>query len=190
MSKNIARKIEPILTIADLDSMPEDGNRYELIEGELFVSRAPSIRHQRILQNLQLLIGIYLMNNPIGVLVPGAGIVFDNFSGVIPDLIFVTHERYKEIISGDKFIDAPDLIVEILSPGVDNQRRDKNVKRHLYGERKLKEYWIIDPESATVEVYKLQKQGLKLVGKYINQDLLKSIILPNLNCKAEDIFKL
>ena len=85
----MSAKLEPVLTIADLDSMPEDGNRYELIEGELFVSRAPSLTHQDVVANLifefKQYLKQYLHENPIGKVWPGPGVIFSDFSGVIPD---------------------------------------------------------------------------------------------------------
>jgi Uma2 family endonuclease len=62
-------KIAPLMTVADLDVTPDDGNRYEVIEGELFVSCAPSISHQRIVYNLQMALGSYLVRSPIGILI-------------------------------------------------------------------------------------------------------------------------
>ena len=79
----MAARIEPLLTVADLDACPDDSNRYELIEGELFVSRAPGIPHQRVLNNLQMAFGNY-QDNPDRV--PGAGAVFSDYDAVIPDL--------------------------------------------------------------------------------------------------------
>src|SRR5207237_6347194 len=88
----MAARIEPLLTVADLDACPDDNNRYELIGGELFVSRAPGIPHQRVLNNLQLAFGDYLREQPIGIVVPGAGAVFSDYDAVIPDLAFVSNE--------------------------------------------------------------------------------------------------
>jgi Uma2 family endonuclease len=187
MRQNTA-KIEPILTIADLESMPEDGNKYELIYGDILVSKAPSIKHQRLLHKLQFHLETLLIEHPIGILIPGAGVIFDNFNGVIPDLIYVSHERFKEIVSGERFIDAPELVIEILSPGSENIRRDKNVKRRLYGEKKVKEYWILDPENELVEVYKLQKLNLKLTGKYKGKEKIKSSIFQSITFAVEQIF--
>ncbi|MCU1266760.1 MAG: hypothetical protein JWM21_3078 [Acidobacteria bacterium] len=79
----MAAKIEPLLTIEDLDACPDDGNRYELIGGELFVSRAPGLRHQRVLHNLQFEFEHYLKGNPIGIIVPGVGAVFSDYDAVI-----------------------------------------------------------------------------------------------------------
>ena len=79
-----------LLTVADLDSFPDDGNRYELIAGELFVSRAPGIPQQLVLQNLLISLAQYLKLNPCGRVVSGAGAVFSDYDAVIPDLVFVS----------------------------------------------------------------------------------------------------
>src|SRR2546423_2709049 len=124
---------EKWMTIDDLLLMPDDGNRYEVIEGELFVTRAPNYDHQIVISNLNTLIGIYLKQNPIGAVVPGPGVIFSKFSGVIPDLIFLTHETRKKVLSGGKLKGARELMIEIISPGAESRRRDRVAKRHLYG---------------------------------------------------------
>ena len=121
-----AAKLEPILTIADLESMPEDGNRYEVIEGELFVSRAPSLKHQDVVVNLIFAFKKYLGETPIGKVWPGPGVIFSDLSGVIPDVVYISDERRREIATGARVSGAPDLIVEILSPGTENERRDRH----------------------------------------------------------------
>jgi Uma2 family endonuclease len=78
------------LTIADLEAAPDDGNRYEVIDGELFVSAAPSIVHQIALTNIVIAFGAYLRERPIGRILPGVGVIFDEYNGVIPDLVFAT----------------------------------------------------------------------------------------------------
>ena len=156
----MAARIEPLLTVADLDACPDDNNRYELIEGELFVSRAPGIPH-RVLNNLQLALGIYLQDNPIGIVVPGAGAVFSDYDAVIPDLVFVRAERWSEVVTETKFTGPPDLVIEITSPGKENRDRDLLVKRQLYAKYGVAEYWVVDPESRLVGVYRLQADGWK-----------------------------
>jgi Uma2 family endonuclease len=112
----MAAKIEPLLTVADLDACPDDSNRYELIERELFVPRAPGIPHQRVLHSLQLELGLYLKGNPIGIVVPGTGAVFSDYDAVIPDLVFIRNERWSAVTSGQNITGAPDIVVEIVSP--------------------------------------------------------------------------
>src|SRR5689334_4960082 len=162
----MSTQIEPLLTIADLDAMPDDGNRYEIIEGELFVSCAPNLMHQTASGNLLFNLKSYLSRNPIGVVWATPGVIFSEFSGVIPDLVFVSNARRDEIASGERITDAPDLVIEIVSPGAENQRRDRVAKRQLYGKHGVKEYWVVDPYQRTVEVYLLEGQALKLQATY------------------------
>src|SRR4051812_26914023 len=124
----MSTQVEPLLTITDLDAMPDDGNRYEIIEGELLVSRAPSLTHQTVSMNLAFNIKSYLFQNPIGQIWTTPGVIFSEFSGVIPDLVFVSNERRNEIASAERITGAPDLIVEIVSPGAENERRDRIAK--------------------------------------------------------------
>ena len=89
----MSTQIEPLLTIADLDAMPDDGNRYEIIEGELFVSRSPFLTHQRVSVNLLVRISNCLVKNPVGEVLTTPGVIFSEFSGVIPDIVFISNER-------------------------------------------------------------------------------------------------
>ena len=181
----MAAKLEPILTIADLDSMPEDGNRYELIEGELFVSRSPSLTHQRVAGNTFYFFREYLQKNPIGEVISGPGVILSDFSGVIPDLVYVSNERRKEIATGVKISGAPDLVVEILSPGAENERRDRHAKRQLYRKYGVKEYWIIDPAKLAIEIYRTSK--LKLVATLRLKDEITTPLLPGFRCSVRSI---
>jgi Uma2 family endonuclease len=111
----MASKVKHLMTIDHLEAIPYDEwHRYELIEGELYVSCAPGIPHQLVLHNLQRKLGNYLQDNPIGTLVPGPGAVFDRYNSVIPDLVFVTNERWASIIAKDRFNAAPHLFRPVL----------------------------------------------------------------------------
>ena len=186
----MAAKIEPLLTIEDLDACPDDGNRYELIEGELFVSRAPGIPHQRVLHNLQLEFGLYLRGNPIGILVPGTGAVFSDYDAVIPDLVFVRNERWADVVSGPRITCAPDIVVEILSPGSENLRRDLSVKRQLYAKYRVQEYWIVDPENRLVEIYRLLEHRLEKIATLTDEEKITSSILPGFQLEVRAVFNL
>src|SRR5438034_6333768 len=143
----MAARIEPLMTVDDLDAMPEDGNRYEVIEGELFVSRAPGLPHQIISVNIVYEFKKYLDQHPIGLVIATPGLVFSEYSGVIPDIVFFTHGRGEEIISGERLVAAPDIVIEILSPGRENVSRDRVAKRQLYAKHGVNEYWIVDSEN-------------------------------------------
>jgi Uma2 family endonuclease len=188
---DMASKIEPLLTVADLDAFPDDdGNRYELIAGELFVSRAPGIPHQRVLQNLQISLSDYLKTHPIGILVPGAGAIFSDYDAVIPDLTFVRHERWNEVVTGEKFTGAVDLVIEIMSPGAANRRRDLDAKRRLYGKYNVEEYWIVDSENSSISIFRLAGQTLNEIATLTGADELTSPALPGFQLLVSAIFTL
>lgn len=177
------------LTNADLEAMPEDGNRYEVIDGELYVSSAPGYIHQIVLINLAMAIGIYLREHPIGRVLPGVGVIFDDYNGVIPDLIFVTNERLRKTLAGGRFHAAPEIVIEILSPGKSNERRDRHVKRSLYSARGVTEYWLIDPENQIVELYLRNQAGELVFDKSILQtDELTSGLLPGFAVRINTLF--
>ena len=184
----MSAKIEPLLTIADLDAMPDDGNRYELFKGELFVSRAPSLSHQRILVNIVALLSGYLKQNPIGEVLPTPGVIFDELNSAIPDIVFLTNKQVSRVGTEERIYEAPELAIEILSPGKENARRDRVVKRQVYGKHGVKEYWIADPEKRALEIYRLEKQTLKLAATFIDEDEITTPILPGFSCKAHQIF--
>jgi Uma2 family endonuclease len=179
---------EQLMTVDDLELMPDDGNRYEVIEGELFVTRAPNYEHQLVISNLNFLLAVYLKQNPIGLVVPGPGVIFSKFSGVIPDLIFFTHQTRKKVISGGKLKGAPELAIEIISPGAESRRRDRVAKRNLYGKYGVQEYWIVDYKTRTVELYVLEQNVLQLAAKLNEQDTLTSHLLAGFTCSVAAIF--
>lgn len=186
MTTNVA----PLLTVDDLDLLPDDSNRYELIEGEIFMSRAPSLTHQLISGNTFAHLWQYLDENPIGILVTTPGVIFSPYSAVIPDLLFISNERRGEIASTERVLGAPDIVIEIVSPGADNERRDRVVKLQLYGKYGVKEYWIIDPTSRTIDVYVLKEGILKLEAKFTDTAELTSSLLPGFRCKVASIFNI
>jgi Uma2 family endonuclease len=185
----MSTQIEPLLTIADLDAMPDDGNRYEIIEGELFVSRSPFLTHQRVSGNLFVRISNYLARNPIGEVLTTPGVIFSEFSSVIPDIVFFRNERRAEIACGERIAGAPDLIIEIVSPGSENERRDRVAKRQLYGKYGAREYWVIDPQQHTIDIYSRVGRNLKPQTVLQEPDELTSSLLPGFGCRVADIFR-
>ena len=184
----MSAKVEPLLTVADLEALPDDGNRYELFEGELFVSRAPSLSHQRILGNLHTILRAYLDQNPMGEVLLTPGVIFDELNSAIPDAVFLTNQQVNNLGSGERILEAPELAIEIVSPGKENARRDREVKRQVYGKHGVKEYWIADPEKCSLEIYRLEKYILKLVATLMDEDEVTTPLLPDFGCKANQIF--
>jgi len=181
-------KLKP-LTIADWDAMPYgDGNRYEIIEGELFVSCSPGLTHQIVSDNLVFLIRSFLKTNPIGTVVSTPGLILSNFSGVIPDLVFFSREQRDTIVIDDRLHGSPALVIEILSPGSTNIRRDRVAKLQLYAKHGVPEYWIIDPRSMTLERYVVQGSSLILLETLRYEDSLSTTALPGFSCQMSEIF--
>ena len=181
-------KLRP-LTIADWDAMPyRDGNRYEIIEGELFVSCSPGLTHERVLINLILLIGNFLKTSPVGECVGNSGVILSDVSGVIPDLVVFLNEQADKIISNDRLKGPPALVIEILSPGAANIRRDRVNKLQLYTKHGVPEYWIVDPPNMTLERYVRQGSSLVLLETLENEDTLSTTTLPGFSCKVSEIF--
>ena len=186
----MSTRIEPLFTVADLEIMPEDDNRYELIEGELIVSRTPTLTHQGLIRDFTFILQTFLNQNLIGEIFSTPGVIFDEFNSVIPDLIFISYERKAEIASGGHVMGAPELMIEIVSPGKENSRRDRIVKRQTYAKFGVREYWVVDPQSRSIEVYRLQEQSLELVAKLTDGDHLISSVLPGFTCEVSSIFQI
>lgn len=192
---NEVRPLPIRYTADDLEFMPEDDNRYELIGGKLFVSHAPHLDHQKLASNLNIVFGIYLRENPIGIVVQTPGVIFSQKDAVIPDLIFATNETVKAAVIGEgekfegKFNAAPDLVVEILSYGKKDIERDRVVKRELYGKYGVKEYWVVDEMFNTIEVYRLTAEGLDRIKRFEIDESIETPLLPQFELKLTDIFR-
>jgi len=184
----MSAKVEPLLTVADLDLLPDDGNRYELFEGALIVSRAPGLSHQRVLGNIYAIVKAYLEQNPIDEILLTPGVIFDDYNGVIPDAVFISSRQVINIGAGERITEAPEIVIEIVSPGKENAQRDRVMKRQVYGRHGVKEYWIAGPESRSLEIYRFEKRTLKLVATLRDEDEVTSPALPGFSCKTNRLF--
>ena len=153
------------------------------------MSTSPSFFHQTTLMNIGFAFGDYLRGHPIGRIVPGVGVIFDDYNGVIPDLVFVTNERMRKALVGGRFRAAPEIVIEILSPGTSNERRDRHIKRSLYAARGVTEYWVVDLENRSVEVHRRDEAGDLAFEKSIRQgDELTSGLLPGFAVRVDTLF--
>ena len=183
------RVIEPLITIYDLEATPDDGKIYELFEGELSVAKAPSLNHQQLILRIGTILTNYLDQNPVGQIWATPGVIFDELNSAIPDLVFVAKDRIPQIAGGIHIVGAPDLAIEILSPGSENVRRDQIVKRQTYARFGVKEYWIVDPIVELIEIARLQNNILASIGKFRNENEIASPLLPNLSFRAKSVFR-
>ena len=178
------------LTIANWEAMPHgDGNRYEIIEGELFVSCSPGLTHERVLVRFILLIGNFLQTNPIGEIVANVGVILSDDNAVIPDIVVFLNEQRDTIITNDRLTGPPALVIEILSPGSTNIRRDRVTKLQLYAKYSVAEYWIVDPVNMALERYVGKGPSLVLLETLRDEDTLTTTTLPGFSCKVSEIFR-
>ena len=167
----------------------DDDNRYELIEGELFLVPSPNFQHQRITGTIfQILAGYIDMNNKGVVIVAPFDVVLDepsNNNTFQPDILFVSKERFN-IIEDQRINGAPDLVIEVLSPSTSKRDRGKKSKR--YFNSGVKEYWLVDPTDQLIEVFIPGEKDWNRAGVYDEEDILTSPLLPGLQIKLKDIF--
>jgi Uma2 family endonuclease len=177
-------------TSADLALMPDDeGMRYEIIEGDLYVSKQPSFEHQFTCSNLVSFLARWSEEGGNGVALIAPGLIFSDDDDVAPDVIWVSHERLAGAL--DKtghFTRAPELVVEVLSPGKRNEYRDRQAKLKLYSRRGVTEYWIVDPLRRLVEIYRRGREALQLEATLYPEDSLESPTLAGFSCPVSKLF--
>lgn len=178
-------------TIRDLDAMPDDGGwkRYEIIDGELFVSRAPHIRHQDVGGNIYFELGSWSRQTQLGKPFQTPGVIFTPTDAVIPDVVWISRERLINAVDEVGHLTvAPELMVEVLSPGETNEQRDKEVKLKLYSLHGVQEYWIINWQLKTLGIYRRTDAQLQLVATLLEGDTLTSRLLPGFSTPITQIF--
>ncbi|HEX8721765.1 MAG TPA: Uma2 family endonuclease [Pyrinomonadaceae bacterium] len=178
----------PLLTTDDLTALPDDGNTYELIEGELIVSSAPTLTHQLVIGNIFFRVKTYLEDNPVGQVVVTPGVIFDRHNAVIPDIVFLTDEQLERVGAESHIRLAPALAVEVVSPGRENARRDRVKKLRVYGKFGVGEYWVADPAARTVEIYRREGDALRLAETLGPGDEITTPLLPGFRGRLEEVF--
>jgi Uma2 family endonuclease len=166
-----------------------ENKQYELLDGEIIMVPAPSTYHQKISGQIYFLIKLFVEKTGSGVIFYSPiDVVLDGEEGcdvVQPDIIFISKDRL-DIIKEEEIRDAPDLVIEILSPAT--EKKDRFYKKSLYARHAVREYWIVDPDKKSIELYTLTEEGFKLHQEYNVGDILMSIILEGLEIDLKDIF--
>ena len=176
-------------TSADLALMPYDGNRYEVIEGDLYVSRQPSYDHQYTCNRLGRFLDVWNDDAQTGVVLGAPGLVFSDDDDVAPDMVWVSRERLASAADeAGHLTRAPELVVEVLSPGRANEHRDRQAKLNLYSRRGVAEYWIVDWMQRLVEVYRRERGALQHAATLYDGDALESPTLPGFSCELAKLF--
>lgn len=172
-------------TIEDLDRIPDDGNRYELLNGVISMADAPTYRHQLTVRAVFLLINTWVEEFDLGeTLFAPLDVVLDDQNSLQPDILYID-EQHLTIVRGAKVYGAPQLIVEVISPG--SRSRDSVEKPMRYALAGSTEYWLVDPELETIAVFALV--GNVYVERAAGDDgIIESTVLPGLTFSAETIF--
>lgn len=177
-------------TVADLEVLPEDGGRYEIIDGELFVTRAPHWKHQNVAVKIVTALENWSVQSGLGEPAINPGLVFSEIDSVIPDVVWASHQRLETMLDeAGHLTSAPELVVEVLSPGEKNERRDKEAKLKIYSTYGVLEYWIADRNQCKVEVYRREDGLLKLALSLYAADELISPILPGFRVAVGRFFE-
>ena len=174
------------LTYQDYINLPESDTRYELIDGELYVAPSPTTAHQTILLELIAALRAFVKTSDLGrVFVAPLDVILSNEDVLQPDILFVSKNR-ENIITEINIQGAPDLVVEILSPGIAD--RDRTIKRARYFIHGVQEYWIVDPQAKTIEVLTTGQDDFETVQVYGENTSVASPVLEGLVIQLQDIF--
>jgi Uma2 family endonuclease len=177
-------------TYDDYKSLPfSETKRYELLGGELIQVPSPSFAHQRISWELEYRLSQYVREHQLGIVLDAPlDVVFgegDEREVAQPDILYISNER-REIIHEEQIRGAPDLLIEILSPSTADY--DRHYKRTLYARHGAAEYWLVDPDSQTIEVLTLGKRGYRRAELYTGDQRLRSPLLPEFAVQPAEIF--
>ncbi len=167
-----------------------DGKKHELMDGDHFMSPAPSTKHQRISSALHRIISRFIYEKRLGHLFAApTDVVFSDFDIVQPDMLFISTAR-ASIITDNNIQGAPDLVIEILSETT--RKTDEITKRKLYEMYGVCEYWIVDPELSTVKVYRTTNKGYVRTGELSIEvnDTLNTPLLTGLSISLSELFDL
>jgi Uma2 family endonuclease len=177
-------------TSADLEWLPQDnGVRYEIIGGELNMTNQPHWYHQNACNKISYYLTHWSLSIGSGSVVQVPGIIFDDQNDVIPDVVWISSERLEALLDeSGHLLGAPDLAVEVLSPGKKNERRDRKLKLELYSLRGVQEYWIADWKLKTLEVYRRAHGQLRLMTTLQKEDMLTSPLLPGFEVLVGKLF--
>jgi Uma2 family endonuclease len=174
-------------TYEDYAHLPDDGVRYEVLDGELVVAPSPMTRHQRVSMKLSLAVGGYVESQKLGeCFCAPYDVVLDRRTIVQPDLIFVSNDR-SSIITENNIQGAPDLVVEILSPST--AQRDRVRKLRLYTRFGIPHVWFLDPGIKTLEEFILEGESYRVVAVHAEDEEFRPLLFPGLSILLGEIWR-
>src|SRR4030067_622746 len=181
------QKKKKIYTYQDYLELPDDRNRYEILEGELVMTPSPITVHQRVSRKIEVQLDHFVEENKLGeVFNAPCDTILSEDNIVQPDLLFIANEN-KKIITEKNSQGAPDLLIEILSPTT--AYHDLIEKKGIYQNFGVKEYWIVDPKRRWIEVYVLQEGRYQLFQRTEKSETVQSKIIEGLEIPLARIFE-
>ena len=183
----VTMSISAKFSYEDLQLIPFDRNRYEIVDGELFVTAAPIPLHQVIVGNTYGDLRQHVRKHRLGVVfMAPCDIVFASSTVLEPDIFFVSRSRLH--IIGEKNLSGPpDLVVEVLSEST--KRLDREIKPKQYAKYGVPEFWLIDPEGKTVELFRLSQGAYELAERLGFGDTLTSPLFPGLSISVSSLWE-
>ncbi len=178
-------------TTADLELLPDrlDDTRYEIIDGELYVAKQPSWHHQKTCGLVFSALNAWSAQTGMGEPTIAPGVLFAEDDNVAPDVVWVSRERLPLLLDDAGHLrGAPELVVEVLSPGSANEERDREAKLKLYSRRGVLEYWIANWQLQQMEIYRREDAELRLVSTLHSTDVLQSPLLPGFASDVKELF--
>lgn len=174
---------------ADIELLPDDGKRYEIIDGELFMSRQPDWHHQRACGQCFFFLQSWCNLTGQGKPNFAPGLIFADDEDVAPDVVWISNDRLTVALEKDgKLHYAPELVIEVLSFTGNNERRDREAKLKLYSRREVLEYWLLDWRKKEVEIYRRKRSKLALSATLTAKDTVTTPLLKGFSCKVADLF--
>lgn len=173
-------------TYTDLERLPDDRRRHELIDGDFCMTPAPGLRHQRSLASLFMLLRAFVVQHDFGeILLAPFDVILSPTDVVQPDLLYVTKANLIRL-SERGLQGPPDLVIEIRSPSTESL--DMDLKRKLYARFHVPEYWIVDPAAQRFEILRLSAEGYQLAGMYESGQVADPAIFPGLRLQISALF--
>ncbi len=173
-------------TYEDYCLLPED-RRYEVIDGEPFLTPAPTPNHQDVVLELVSLLREFVTTRRLGrVVLSPCDVVLSQYDILQPDIFFIAAGR--EGIVGEKYIaGAPDLVIEVLSPSTET--RDRVAKAKRYATFGVREMWLVDPAAKTIEVLANSEEGFRTQALYGEAETVRSVVLTGFEFPAAQVFR-
>lgn len=187
MATTTARKnrTNGLLTTVQYMALPDDGNRYELIHGELVMSPSGLYKHGAVILYVGARLQEFVLTRSLGLVGVETDVIMGKDLVLRPDINFIS-KRNASIIRGH-IHGPPDLVVEVTSPG--NWQMDVFAKRHDYERFGIREYWVIDISQKQYKAYQWNLQGDRYRGGLISEAVIKSRVVKGFKLKLEDIWK-